>query len=128
MMELHASKRRKLEYVSMVKSNHFLSGEPLSANSPTHEHAVHRQTTPASTNNGAVLSKKSLSAQDRQPKSPSDSSVFQLQIQELLAKVRPSHGSRREKVEAALRKLKRVIELIPNREPTSVISSRRAWV
>ena len=124
MIELHASKRRKLEYLSIVQSNHLLSGEPLSANSPTHKHAVHSQKTQASTNHGPVLSKQ-LSAQDLRPKPPSDSSVFQLQIQELLAKVRPPYGSRREKVEAAVRKLKRVIELIPNREPISVISSAR---
>lgn len=106
----------------MVRSNHHLAGEHLSADPSTHFQAVPpRDTLALSTKNGSIRSKRSLSAQDRQAKSASDSSVFQLQIQELLAKVRPSHGLHMEKVEVALRKLKRVIELIPNREVTTVM-------
>lgn len=121
-MEPHTSKRRKLNYLPMVQSNHLLSGDPLSARLPTHHQPILPQNTLALLkDNGSIPSKKSLSAQDHQAMSASDSSIFQMQIQELLAKVRPSHGSRMEKVEVALRQLKRVIELIPNREPTTVI-------
>lgn len=49
-------------------------------------------------------------------------SVFRLQLDELLAKVygRPSKEARMKSAEDAIRKLKRVIEHIPNREPTTV--------
>lgn len=121
-MELHAPKRRKINYLSRVRSNHHLPGEHVSVDLPIHFQAVLPHNTLAlSTKNGSIQSKQSLSAQDRQAMSASDSSAFQLQIQELLAKVRPSHGSHMEKVEVALRKLKRVIELIPNREMTTVM-------
>ena len=122
MMEHHTSKRKKLNYLPTVRSNHLLPGEMLSADLPTHSHVelLLRNTPIMSTNDGSVPSNQSLSAQDHQAKSASDLSVFQLQIQELLAKVRPSHESRMGKVDVAVRKLKRVIELIPNREPTTV--------
>lgn len=47
------------------------------------------------------------------------SNMFQLQVDELLLKVRPA-GGRMVQAENALRKLKHVIEHIPNREPKSV--------
>ena len=47
------------------------------------------------------------------------SNMFQLQVDELLLKVRPA-GGRMVQAENALRKLKDVIEHIPNREPKSV--------
>lgn len=52
----------------------------------------------------------------------SGASVLRLQLDELLAKVhgRPFQGSRMKSAEDALRKLKQVIEHIPNREPTTV--------
>lgn len=46
-------------------------------------------------------------------------SLFQLQVDELLSKVRP-HEGRMANAENALRKLKNIIERIPNREPQSV--------
>lgn len=123
-MELHVSKRRKIDYLSMIPSNPLSTGESISADSPTHNPPVYSQNTPTlPTKNGSDPSKQSLSAKDSRTNSASDSSFFRLQIQELLAKVRPSDGSRMEKVEVALRKLKRAIELIPNREQTTVIFS-----
>ena len=47
------------------------------------------------------------------------SNMFQLQLEELLLKVRPAKG-RMVKAEDALRKLKDIIEHIPNREPKPV--------
>ena len=46
-------------------------------------------------------------------------STFQLQVDELLSKVR-SHEGQMAKTENALRKLKNIIERIPNREPKAV--------
>lgn len=47
------------------------------------------------------------------------SNMFQLQVDELLLKVRPAKG-RMVQAENALRKLKDIIEHIPNREPKPV--------
>ena len=47
------------------------------------------------------------------------SNMFQLQVDELLAKVRPAKG-RMVKAENALHKLKDIIEHLPNREPKPV--------
>jgi hypothetical protein len=51
--------------------------------------------------------------------------LFQLQIQELLAEVQPSYGSRMRSIEGTLEWLKNVIELIPEREGTSVSQKRQ---
>lgn len=48
------------------------------------------------------------------------SSLFQLQTDELLTKVRPDYERRMIKAESALRKLKEVILRIPNHDPKSV--------
>lgn len=48
------------------------------------------------------------------------SSLFQLQIDELLSKVRPDYERRMVKAESALRKLKEIIERIPNCDAKSV--------
>ena len=48
------------------------------------------------------------------------SSMFKLQLDELLAEVQPNYEKRMVPVENALRKLKAVIERIPDREPLDV--------
>ena len=48
------------------------------------------------------------------------SSVFSLQVEELLAEVRPNYEKRMSSVDAALRRLKKIIERIPAREEHSV--------
>lgn len=53
------------------------------------------------------------------PNGAYNSSMFQLQVDELLSEVRP-HEGRMIKAENALRKLKSIIERIPNREPKTV--------
>lgn len=59
---------------------------------------------------------------DQKVNTASGASIFRLQLDEFLAKVhgRTAQGSRMKSAEDALRKLKRVIEHIPNREPTTV--------
>lgn len=49
-----------------------------------------------------------------------NSNMFQLQIDELLSKVRPDYGRRMVRAENALRKLKKIIERIPYRAPKPV--------
>lgn len=49
-----------------------------------------------------------------------DSSMFKLKANELLAKVRPDYERRMVNVENSLRKLKEIIERIPNREAKPV--------
>ena len=52
-----------------------------------------------------------------------DSNMFNLKANELLAKVRPDYEGRMAKVENCLRKLKDLIERIPNREAKPVCTS-----
>lgn len=49
-----------------------------------------------------------------------NTNLFQLQLNELLSKVRPDYERRMDKADNALRKLKDIIERIPNREAKSV--------
>lgn len=48
------------------------------------------------------------------------SSLFKLQVDEMLAEVRPNYAKRLGPVDNALRKLKTLIEAIPDREPLPV--------
>lgn len=48
------------------------------------------------------------------------SNMFKLQVDELLAQVRPKHGKKEVAAEKALRELKSIIEKIPAREPSTV--------
>lgn len=57
-----------------------------------------------------------------------NSSMLQLQIDELLSKVRPDYERRMVKAENALRKLKGIVERIPAREAKSVRSLRQKLV
>ena len=49
-----------------------------------------------------------------------NSSMFKLQLDELLAEVQPNYEKRMASIENALRRLKAVIEQIPDREPADV--------
>ncbi len=50
----------------------------------------------------------------------SRSTLFHLQVDELLAEIRPNHEKSKSKFEGTLRKLKEAIECIPNRAPLPV--------
>ncbi len=52
--------------------------------------------------------------------STSKSNIFRLQVEELLAEVGPGSTVRMETVDKALRKLKSIIEAVPDRPPLSV--------
>ena len=49
-----------------------------------------------------------------------DSNMFKLQLDELLAEMRPDYERRLKKVEKALHKLKGILEHIPERDPLPV--------
>lgn len=49
-----------------------------------------------------------------------DSTMFKLQMDELLAEMRPDYERRLKKVEKALHKLKGILEHIPERDPLPV--------
>ncbi|KAK5257197.1 U3 snoRNP protein [Cryomyces antarcticus] len=53
------------------------------------------------------------------------SSMFKLQVDELLDQIRPKYGKKEAPAEAALRTLKSIIERIPDREPLPVSEAER---
>ncbi|KAK7543513.1 Nrap protein [Phyllosticta citricarpa] len=56
------------------------------------------------------------------------SNMFKLQVDELLAQVRPKHGKKEVAAEKALRHLKSIIEKIPSRDPSSVVEAERSLI
>ncbi|KAK7522645.1 Nrap protein [Phyllosticta citriasiana] len=56
------------------------------------------------------------------------SNMFKLQVDELLAQVRPKHGKKEVAAEKALRHLKSIIEKIPSRDPYSVVEAERSLI
>ncbi len=72
---------------------------------------------PGTTRNGGKIRPIALSNRGY------NSSLFQLQNDELLSKVRPDYERRMAKAEGALRKLKEIIERIPNRDAKTVCRS-----
>lgn len=113
-MASHKPKRRRLNPSELDKGNGDSEAEsdaPLQNGS---------QNIPVkSTKNASTGPKRSG---NHEVNTTSGASVFRLQLDELLAKVhvRPSQGSRMKSAEDALRKLKRVIEHIPDYEPIAV--------
>lgn len=55
------------------------------------------------------------------------SSIFQMQIDELLSEVRPKYEKRMVELEQTLHKIKEIVEGIPSREATSVGSRSSSW-
>ena len=53
------------------------------------------------------------------------SSLFKLQVDELLSQIRPRHGKKEAEAEEALHKLKKTIESIPGKEPLLVEDAER---
>lgn len=116
-MASHKPKRRRLHPSQLDKSDGDSETESNCSDPPVQN----------GSQNIAVRSMKNAStgpkrSGDKKVNTASGASVFRLQLDELLAKVhgRPSQGPRMKSAEDALRKLKRVIEHIPDREPTAV--------
>lgn len=116
-MASHKPKRRRLNPSQLDKGDGDSEAESHFSDPPLQNGS---QNIPVrSTKNASTGSKRSS---DHKVNTASGAGVFKLQLDELLAKVhgRPSLGSRMKSAEDALRKLKRVIEHIPDREPTAV--------
>lgn len=71
----------------------------------------------------AVSRSEATAAQSSITNTAYSSDLLQLQIDELLLKVRPDYERRMLEAENALRKLKHIIERIPNREAKPVCSN-----
>lgn len=116
-MASHKPKRRRLNPSQLDKGGGDSENESDFSDPPLQNGS---QNIPVrSTKNASTVLKRSG---DHRANTTSGASVFRLQLDELLVKVhsRPSQGSRMKSAENALRKLKRVIEHIPDREPTAV--------
>lgn len=116
-MASHKPKRRRLNPSELDKVNEDSEAESDFSDAPLQNGS---QNIPVkSTKNASTGPKRSG---DHEVNTTSGASVFRLQLDELLAKVhvRPSQGSRMKSAEDALRKLKRVIEHIPDHEPIAV--------
>lgn len=116
-MASHKPKRRRLNPSQLDTGDGASGAESSSSDRPLQSGSQNIPVSP--TKNGPTGPKRSG---DHKVNTASGASVFRLQLDELLAKVhgRPSQGSRMKSAEDALRKLKQVIEHIPNREPTTV--------
>ena len=112
-MDSHAAKKRKVEHSDV---SHRTDG--------TDGHMDGRKQSPKLVNGHAT---RNMGSQDDQllVGEMYKSSMFKLQLDELLAEVQPSYVKRMVPVENALRKLKAVIERIPDREPADVCTSFR---
>ncbi|KAK5173186.1 U3 snoRNP protein [Saxophila tyrrhenica] len=53
------------------------------------------------------------------------SSLFKLQVDELLEQMRPRHGKRENEAEAALHKIKQTIDKLPDKDPLSVTGAEK---
>lgn len=120
-MATHAIKRRKLSPLSeghLHKSNIQEKAGDLSQYSSD-------QDTNLVPGNGAIQGSSTRVEAKRISATPwssgiYDSNMFKLKVNELLAKVRPDYERRMLKVENSLRKLKDIIERIPDREAKPV--------
>lgn len=119
-MASHNPKRRRLNPSQLDTGDGDSEAESSSSDRPLQSGSHNALVRP--TKNGSTCPKR---LGDQKVDTVSGASVFRLQLDELLDKVhgRPSQGSRMKSAEDALRKLKRVIEHIPIREPTTVSSA-----
>lgn len=121
-MALHAPKRRKLGNKLAVECNSLSPHDSNPAQSPILQDSllIPKNRPLRSMRGDSIQLKKSFNARLQQTNPVSDSSLFGFQLQELLEKVKASHGSRMKKAEDALWKLKRTLERISDREPVTV--------
>lgn len=121
-MAAHAIKRRKVTHPAGSKNEE--GGRPSdngSANSTDDGGAVVEENRiPSLRHNAHESAKTHLDGLGQFASGASNSNMFKLQMDELLVKVRPKYGKRVTKVEDALRKLKVIIESIPNQESLPV--------
>lgn len=117
-MAIPAQKRRKLSSTSTSAFDHGASDDETSRG-PSQESDVVKTPLPRNNPKFARAESGSTSLGD----GAYNTNLFQLQVNELLSRVRPDYERRMNKVENALRKLKGIIERIPNRDAKPVRKS-----
>jgi hypothetical protein len=105
-MDLHSTKKRRIEHSNGSRGT-------------TDGQTAH---TPANLKPVKGYTARNVAPQDGQMLAGEmyKSSMFKLQLDELLAEVQPNYEKRMVPIENALRRLKAVIEQIPDREPADV--------
>lgn len=125
-MAPHALKRRKLDQTSGHE------GHPSAAAVPTggdpHSGAFDNGggTALTATNPAGAVRKSDLGGDGEGAAGNTyNSNMFKLQMDELLAETRPDYERRLKKAEKALRRLKTILERIPEQEPLPVSSTSK---
>ena len=121
------SKRRKLEHTPSDKS----------MNEDQSENHIDQQSSAESADEAAISQLKQAPLRQKHTQAIDDaalyagrsykSSLFKLQVDELLAEVQPNYEKRLSRVNEALRKLKTSLEGIEDREPGSVSILSTFW-
>ena len=139
-MAAHALKKRKLEH--FAKDVEEIDHELLRADdsNASVEFSERRQNQngageeegenrPAG-NSNSRHSKKHSATDQGSPYGWADynTNMFKLQAEEMLMKVRPTHKKRMVKVDAALRKLKEIIEILPDQDPLTVAEAQKGLI
>jgi U3 small nucleolar RNA-associated protein 22 len=118
-MVLQTSKRRKLDLDAEMSQ----ASDDSDNNTSISIHANASKTATMAAQKGAVAGTKRNREQSASAPYAGEaykSSLFKLQVDEMLAEVRPDYAKRLGPVDSALRKLKTLIEAIPDREPVPV--------
>ena|SRR5438046_10488378 len=130
-MNSYAVKRRKLNNIE-EKSQSMLAEEPYDGEKQRNETEFHSATKMAALEDKPTSILNHVNPRSEQHQKHGDfsllagdmytSSKFVLQLDEMLAEVRPDYEKRLAPMESVLRKLKDIIEQLPDVEPLSVCS------
>ena len=118
-MSLHAPKRRKFDHALRTGDGDI---EDESGDGNSRSGSDTNPSAPSAVSQKGSQSPKILRSRTK-PMSTKDmynSDMFQIQLDELLAEVRPNYEKVTAKVERTLRKMKQIIENIPARDPQPV--------
>ncbi|KAH0562575.1 hypothetical protein GP486_002742 [Trichoglossum hirsutum] len=114
-MDSHATKKRKVEHdSSSYGTDEWTAYMRIDGQKENLKFAKHRTAWDMTSQDGQLLAEEMYK-----------SSMFKLQLDELLAEVQPNYVKRMAPVENALRKLKTIIERIPDREPTDAVEAEK---
>ena len=116
-MAPHPTKRRKLEHDSDQEALHDDVSSDGLENSDTDEQPAnsHKKKAASRTTGEQTADSAAMYAGDLYK-----SSMFKMQVDEMLSEIRPNYEKRMGPVNEALRKLKTIIDSIADREPLSV--------
>lgn len=121
-MAAHATKRRKVNYLARSENEDRRGASDNGSASSTDDGGavVVANKTSGIRHNSREGAKTRLDEMGQSASGAYNSTMFKLQMDELLVKVRPRSEKRMSKIENALRKLKSIIESIPSREAIPV--------